>query len=145
MSRWRAIWQRWFGDASPPHLRTGLWGEAQAATHLRQNGYKVLGQRVRVGVRDEIDLIARQGETLVFVEVKTRASEEWGRPVSAVNRKKRDRLARAAMRYMSRLRTKPPYFRFDVIEVIGQEGLPPTDIRHLQNVFGLPKGYKVPW
>lgn len=126
-------------------MRTGLWGESHAATHLRHQGYKVLGQRVRVGVRDEIDLIVRHGQTLVFVEVKTRADELWGRPVAAVDRKKRDRLARAALRYMMRLRTKPPYFRFDVVEVIGQEGADPEEIRHLQNVFGLPPGFKVPW
>lgn len=129
----------------PAHLRTGMWGEALAERHLRCKGYKILGRRVRVGTKDEIDLIARQGDTLVFVEVKTRADELWGRPVTAVDRRKRDRVGRAAMRYMARLRRKPPTFRFDVIEVVGREESDHAEVRHLENVFGLPAGMKVPW
>lgn len=132
-------------SGQPRHLRTGMWGEALAARHLGRKGYKILGQRVRVGSKDEIDLIARQGQTLVFIEVKTRANEMWGRPLAAVDRQKRDRLGRAAMRYMMRLRRKPPTFRFDVVEIVGQEGADPAEIRHVENVFGLPKGLKVPW
>ena len=148
---WQSLWQRVtqrFRSHQPQHLRTGLWGEALAARHLRRKGYKILGRRVRVGAKDEIDLIVRQGETLVFVEVKTRADELRGRPVAAVDRNKRDRLGRAAMRYMQRLRRKPPTFRFDVVEVVGRQDEQeqvPVEIRHLENVFGLPPGYRVPW
>lgn len=129
----------------PEHLRTGRWGEKLAASYLKKQGCKVIGSRVRVGKRDELDLIAWQDECLLFVEVKTRASERMGRPVSAVNREKRLRLARAAMRYMKRLRQKPAYFRFDVIEVVGREGDGDPIIRHLPNVFTLPPNVRVPW
>jgi putative endonuclease len=140
--RWRAGRSRATG---PAHLRAGEWGEAVAERFLRQAGYRVLGRRVRVGRRDEIDLIVRRRELLVFVEVKTRASERMGRPVSAVNRAKRFHLGRAAMRYMQRLPQRPPYFRFDVVEVVGTENGGPPDIRHLENVFTLPAGYRVHW
>ncbi|MDP2991221.1 MAG: YraN family protein, partial [Kiritimatiellota bacterium] len=62
---------------------TGPWGEAQAERTLRQKGYAILGRRVRVGRRDELDLVARDGEVLVFVEVKTRKAEMFGRPGEA--------------------------------------------------------------
>ena len=48
------------------HLDTGLWGERVAAKALRKKGYRILGCRVRVGTRDEIDVVARDGKTLVF-------------------------------------------------------------------------------
>lgn len=144
MSGW-PWWRRFRLRLLPQHLQAGLWGEGIAERHLRRQGYKVLGRRVRVGPKDEIDLVMRQGETLIFVEVKTRASELWGRPVTSVDRGKRKRIGRAAMRYMKQLPRKPPTFRFDVVEVIGEEGQPPAEVRHLQNVFGLPTGYRVPW
>lgn len=140
-------WLNWFKRAAPgpAHLKTGLWGEAVAVKYLKRQGYRVVGKRVRVGRRDEIDIIAQRDEVLIFVEVKTRADERMGRPVAAVDRRKRDRLGRAAMRYMRSLRTKPPYFRFDVVEVIGSTGDRQPTVRHLENVFQLPKGMRVPW
>jgi len=127
----------------PLHLLTGLWGEAQAAAHLEQQGYRLLGRRVRLGVRDELDLIARDRESLVFVEVKTRGSEAFGRPRAAVDRRKRHALCRAAIRYLRRLRPPPPYFRFDVVEVIGRPFGPPPLIRHIENAFPLERRYVV--
>lgn len=132
-------------SARAAHLRTGEWGERVAVEALRKRGYKVLGQRIRVGRHDELDIIARQGATLVFVEVKTRASERMGRPIESVTRAKRQRVSRAAMRYMGKLKKKPPYFRFDVVEVIGTEGEAPPEVRHIENVFTLPSSYKIGW
>jgi len=129
----------------PAHLRTGKWGEKVAAAHLRRQGLKVLGERVRVGRRDELDIVAREGETLVFVEVKTRASERMGRPVESIKKAKRHALARAAMGYMKQLKRKPPYFRFDVVEVVGVEGEGEPVVRHIPNAFSLPMRYRVPW
>jgi putative endonuclease len=126
------------------HLRTGRWGEKQARLALTAKGYRILGARVRVGRHDEIDLVARHDGVLVFVEVKTRKNEDFGRPIDAVKRDKRRKLSRAAVRYMKRLRRKPDYFRFDVVEVIGTEGAPP-EIRHIENAFTLEAGYRVPW
>ncbi len=135
----------WFRRRTQPaHLRTGEWGERVASRYLRRQGYKVLRQRTRVG-RAEIDLIVRRKSLLVFVEVKTRASEVMGRPLTAVDRKKQRLLAIAALRYMRRLRVKPALFRFDVIEVIGTEDAGRPEIRHIENAFNLPPGYRVPW
>ncbi len=106
--------------ALPFHLKTGIWGESQAALFLEKQGYEILSRRFRVTVRDEFDIIARQGSTLVFVEVKTRKSEVFGRPAAAVNRSKRHCLSRAAIRYLRRI-GHPVYFRFDIIEVVGSE------------------------
>jgi putative endonuclease len=128
----------------PFHLRTGLWGEDRAGDFLKAHGYKILGRRVRVGLRDELDLVARQGEILVFVEVKTRRTEDFGRPVASVDRAKRHSLSRAAVRYLERLKA-PVSFRFDVVEVIGQEGDDAPVVRHIENAFPLDRCYMLPW
>lgn len=132
-------------ETEPAHLKTGKWGEAVAAQYLRRHGCKILGARVRVGRRDELDIVARDGETLVFVEVKTRASERMGRPIESVKQGKRRALGRAAWRYMQHLKTRPPYFRFDVVEVVGSEEAGDPEVRHIRNAFSLPKQYRVPW
>ena len=129
----------------PEHLRTGRWGERQAECYLRDKGFRVLGRRVRVGRRDELDLVARDADCLVFVEVKTRGSEDFGRPVRAVDRKKRRNLSRAALRYMLKLRQKPPYFRFDVVEVVGERDEKNPVVRHIKNAFPMSPPYRVPW
>ena len=126
------------------HLVTGVWGERQAAAALKKKGYRLLGRRVRMGRRDEIDLVARDGSILVFVEVKTRAEEAFGRPVSAVDRRKRRAVSRAAVRYLRALRSQPEAFRFDVVEVIGSPGGRDPVIRHIPNAFALDRRYDVP-
>ncbi len=125
-------------------LPAGAWGEAQAERALRQKGYAILGRRVRVGRRDEIDLVARDGAVLVFVEVKTRATEDFGRPCAAVNRAKRHYLSRAAVRYLRHLRSRPHAIRFDVVEVVGAVDAPVPLIRHIENAFPLDRCYRVP-
>jgi putative endonuclease len=128
----------------PFHLKTGLWGEDQAAGFLEKKGYKVLSRRFRVTARDEFDLITRFGETLVFVEVKTRKTELFGRPATAVDRAKRHHLSRAAVRYLQRV-GKPVNFRFDVVEVVGgTDGSEPV-IRHIESAFTLDRCYVLPW
>ena len=138
---------RWFAKKTPAHLASGLWGEKQAELFLKDKGFRVLGRRVRVGKKDELDLVVKQGEVLVFVEVKTRKSEDFGRPMEAVNRAKREFLSRAAIHFLTRLKPyqRPTYFRFDVIEVVGEPGAPPRTIRHIENAFTLENGYRVPW
>jgi len=128
----------------PLNLAAGLWGESRAEALLRQKGYKILSRRFRVTLRDEFDLVARDGEILVFVEVKTRRSETHGRPIEAVDRRKRHVLSRAAVRYLKRL-TKPVNFRFDVVEVVGAEGGADPVVRHVENVFSLDRCYVLPW
>lgn len=127
------------------HLETGKWGEKQAEQYLRGKGYRILGRRVRVGRRDEIDLVARHGNALAFVEVKTRASERFGRPLNEVDRKKRLVLSRAAVRYLKKLKRPPVYFRFDVVEVVGRVGDEHPHVRHIENAFTLDSRYSLPY
>jgi putative endonuclease len=130
--------------SEPFHLLTGLWGEGEAERFLTAKGYKILSRRFRVTVRDEVDLIARDGDILVFVEVKTRKTESYGRPLSAVDRKKSHVMSRAAIRYLKKL-GDPVTFRFDVIEVIGRRVSGNPEIRHIENAFQLDRCYALPW
>lgn len=120
---------------------SGLWGERVAERFLMQKGLKVLSRRVTVGKHDEIDLVARDGEALVFIEVKTRRVEDFGRPVSAVDGRKQHALSRAAVGYMRKLKRMPCFFRFDVVEVVGCPNDDAPEIRHIENAFTLDRRY----
>ena len=122
------------------NAHSGRWGEDVAAEFLVRAGYRILGRRVRPDRRDEIDIVARKDESLVFVEVKTRATEDFGRPASAVNFAKRKALNRAAVRYLKQLDFPKLYYRFDTIEVIGEEGGTP-EVRHIENAFPFDRRY----
>jgi putative endonuclease len=144
--RWRWDFWRGWGPRPEEAQDSGRWGEDFAARFLRKNRrFKILALRVRLDRRNELDLVARDGDTLVFVEVKTRASEDFGRPIDSVDRAKRAALSRAAVRYLARLRRKPAYFRFDVVEVIGEPGDSAPAVRHIENAFPLSRPYRVPW
>jgi putative endonuclease len=134
-----------YSSKEPAHLKSGRWGEEVAAQRLKKKRYKIVGQRVRVGKRDEIDIIAKDGSTLVFVEVKTRKNEDYGRPFSAVNQAKRKHLSRAAVAYLKRMNSEPDYIRFDVIEVVGEPGGRMPEIRHIENAFPLHSAYRLWW
>ncbi len=133
---------RWLGsrtDRSPaPHLARGRAGERLAARHLRHRGYKVLYRNFRGSRGGEIDLICRHGDTLAFVEVKTRTTEDFGRPLTAVDRKQRHRIVRGAMTWLRMLELPDLTFRFDVVEVVMET---PPRITVVENAFHLPDGY----
>lgn len=122
----------------------GAWGEKQAERALKKEGFKIIDRRVRVGQRDELDLIARDGEVLVFVEVKTRKNEQFGRPADSVDRNKRRVTSRAAVRYLGQIPKPDVLFRFDVVEVIGEMDGDPPEIRHIRNAFNLDRRYRYP-
>src|SRR6187431_2361553 len=89
----------WFGGkVQPEHLRRGALGECVAKKHLQNLGLKFLTANFRSD-RGEIDLIFRDADCLVFVEVKSRSSEEWARPAAAVDRERRLRLTQCALDY----------------------------------------------
>src|SRR5215813_8219639 len=95
----------------------GTLGERAAKKHLKQRGLKFLTANFRTD-RGEIDLVFRDDDCLVFIEVKTRSSEEWGRPAAAVDRKRRQRLTRAGLDYLRLLRNPAVKVRFDIVEVL---------------------------
>ena len=130
--------------AVPDRAEAGRWGEAVAARHLKRAGFEVLGRRVRPNRRDELDIVARRGDLLVFVEVKTRRSEAYGRPSAAVNARKRHALCRAAAAYLRQARYPRGCYRFDVVEVVGTpEGGEPV-VRHLEHAFPFEPRYRFP-
>ncbi len=124
---------------------SGEWGEKLAARFMRKLGYKVLGRNVRLGPRDELDVIVRQKDLLVFVEVKTRKSEAYGRPSDAVNTAKRRALSRAAVHYLRDCAYPNVYFRFDIIEIVGEPKQGTPTIRHIENAFTLDPRYTLPY
>ncbi|MFU8779853.1 MAG: YraN family protein [Kiritimatiellia bacterium] len=140
-----AFWKRG-QEPDPRHLEVGRWGEQVAEQHLRAAGLRIRARRLRVGKRDEIDLLAQDGDQLVFVEVKTRRTELFGRPIAAVDRAKRQHMSRAAVRYIKRLANPKIYFRFDVVEVIGSPEDSPERlvVRHIPNAFTLDRRYTLP-
>ena len=143
MKRWIESWFK--KSDEPAHLKSGRWGEKRAVGFLKKKHYKIIGQRVRVGKRDELDVVAEHGGALIFVEVKTRKNENYGRPFSAVNKAKRKCLSRAAIAYLKHRKTEPEFIRFDVVEVIGEPGGEAPEIRHIENAFPLDSSYKLWW
>jgi putative endonuclease len=130
----------------PYHLRQGKWGENQAVQFLRKNGYRIIARNIYFRGLGELDIIASSKKTMVFIEVKTRKNTRYGRPVVAVGRKKRERIERAAVRYLKLHHRKPLYIRFDVIEVIGEvRWLARAQIVHLENVFTLSRDSRLWW
>ena len=94
----------------------GKWGETRAAEYLNELGYQILETNFRCNI-GEIDIIAQDGETLVFVEVKTRRSDSFGAAAEAVNYHKQKKIAHVAMYYMMRHNLDKIECRFDVITV----------------------------
>jgi len=107
-------------------------GENVAAKYLRNIGYKIIARNVRIDV-GEIDIVARDGKTLVFVEVKTRAYDD-PTPEEQVNTHKRQQVIRVARIYLSRYGTPQPPARFDVVAVVWPTGREPI-IRHTPHAF----------
>ncbi len=102
----------------PPHLRLGRTGERLAARHLRRCGFKVLYRNFRPPRGGEIDLVCREKETLVFIEVKTRAPGALGRPADAVDLPKEDAIIRGAQAWLRLLDDPGIPVRIDIVEVI---------------------------
>jgi putative endonuclease len=107
---------------------------------LKRLGLKFLVANFR-SPRGEVDLVFREHDCLVFVEVKTRSSEEWVRPAAAVNKERRQRLSRAALDYLRLLRNPPVKLRFDIVEVLLNDG-EVREVRHLPNTFQMERPYR---
>jgi putative endonuclease len=127
-------------DKKPVTQRHGEIGERLAKKHLRKLGLKFLVANFR-SPRGEIDLIFRDQDCLVFVEVKTRSSEDWVRPAASVNAAKRKRLSEGALDYLKLLKNPEVKIRFDIVEVLLAES-EVKEIRHLPNTFTLSKPHR---
>jgi putative endonuclease len=131
----------WREDADKPLAhRHGELGERAAKKYLQGLGLKFLTANFE-GDRGEIDLIFRDDDCLVFVEVKTRSSEDWIRPAASVDARKRKRLSLTALGYLKLLKNPPVKIRFDIVEVLLADG-EVREIRHLPNTFEMSKPYR---
>jgi putative endonuclease len=124
----------------PEHLRRGELGEHAAKKHLQKLGLKFLAANFR-SERGEIDLIFREEDCLVFVEVKTRSSEAWTRPAAAVDARKKRLLSQTALDYLRLLKNPPVKIRFDIVEVLLRDG-EVREVRHLPNTFPMSRGMR---
>ncbi len=118
---------------SRSHLELGADGEARAAAHLRVRGYRIAARNVRAG-GVEMDLIARRGRVIAFVEVKTRRSQTFGAPEEAVDARKRARLVRGAAAWLREHPANAARIRFDVI-VCEKGPRNGWQVRHLEAAF----------
>ena len=124
----------WLRLDEPEHLRRGRLGERAAKRYLKKTGLKFLYANFR-GEQGEIDLIFREKEILVFVEVKTRSSEAWRRPAAAVNRDKQRKIVATARDYLRLLEQRSDIpVRYDIVEVLLEDGRV-NKIRHQPNAF----------
>lgn len=116
----------------------GNRGEDAACRYLKKNGYRILERnykKVQGKIVGEIDIIASKGETLSFVEVKTRKSEEFCLPCEAVTKSKQQKIIKTAYAYIEEKNVDANY-SFDVIEVL-YDRRNISEIRHLVSAFGL--------
>lgn len=126
--------------ASPGNAKTGERGERLAADYLRrERGFRLVARNWRNprDRREEIDLVARDGEVLVFVEVKTRAAGAVVSGYHAVDERKRAVLQRAIKAYLAGLRVKPATVRLDIVEVAwpaGDASAGAAEVRYFANI-----------
>ena len=116
---------------TPEHLLTGVWGENVAADYLCEKGYLLMERDWHSNHRD-IDIIARQGDCIVFVEVKTRRNRDYADPLQAVGYQKLRNLGRAINHYLH-YRQLDNRWRFDVITVVGSMGSDNPEIDHIED------------
>ena len=125
-------------DEPPQHIRIGMIGEEAACKHLKRIGLSTVTRNYHAR-GGEIDIIAEDPHTLVFVEVKTRTSEHdspYGRPSDAVNQAKRENIIRASKEFVRLYcKSSKKRIRFDVIEVYVSKVGKITDIVHIKDAF----------
>ena len=113
------------------HNELGNKGENLAIALLRRKGYTVLAENWRFG-KNEIDIVARIGETMVFVEVKTRSTDSFGNPEKSVTKGKQKRTIEAANAYLEKFEIDLEA-RFDIISIVTFGNR--TKIDHMEDAF----------
>lgn len=123
---------------SKSRLSLGKKGEKIAGRYLKKMGYRILAQnyRTRLG---EIDLVAEEAGTIVFIEVKTRSSTEYGQPLEAITGKKRQQVSKVALEYLNKNNQYNRAARFDVVSVLLTSGSSPQ-IEIIRDAFDLSYG-----
>jgi putative endonuclease len=131
--RWPQQIAAWWARRRRPKS-LGYLGERAAEKFLRRRGYKIVarGSRLPSG---ELDLVAVDGRTVVFVEVKTRSSRQFGHPEEAVDENKRRRVTRAALAYLKRHGLLEYHSRFDVVALDWPASSQWPRIEHYKNAF----------
>jgi len=117
----------------------GAKGEDIAIRYLKKRGYRIVERNYRVKL-GEIDIIAEQGDDLVFIEVKTRSDATFGTPFESVTKQKQKQLSKVALEYIAKKKSHNRPARFDVVGIQFQEGSKSSrdaDIELLQNAFDL--------
>lgn len=117
-------WKKFLGDE----------GEREAARFLRRQRFRILARQYRSS-HGEIDLIAEDGDWLVFVEVKTRRGHEAGAPEEAITLDKQRRLTRAATAFVQKRRLHARRTRFDVVAITWPMGSKQPQIQHYRHAF----------
>ncbi|MBQ4527664.1 MAG: YraN family protein [Clostridia bacterium] len=115
---------------------SGKFGEMYASKYLEQNGYKIIRRNYKTRF-SEIDIVAKDGEVLCFVEVKTRKNKEFGLGLEAVDSNKRDKMILGARSYMASYSPSCD-IRFDVVEVYGEvlhSGFLVSEVNLIKNAF----------
>lgn len=133
MQEWANRVRRYFSQRLAP-LPLAIRGERAAAKYLRRHGYTIVATRSRSAL-GELDIVAVQGRTVVFVEVKTRRSHRTGHPAEAVDGPKQRQLSRVALGYLKRHGLLSYPARFDVVAVTWPDGQKRPDVRHYPAAF----------
>ena len=110
----------------------GIKGENLAVKFLKKNGYRIIARNYKTPF-GEVDIIAQDGNTVVFIEVKTRADDFFGQPFEAVNNRKRRKLKNVALFYLKRQSLEFPV-RFDVLSIFYREN-GKKEIEHIKDAF----------
>ena len=109
----------------------GPRGEEIAVRHLKAKGCKILHRNYRTPL-GEADIIVKDGEMLVFVEVKARSSDAFGQPFEAVNHRKQEKLKKIALYYLKHQQIESPV-RFDIVSIISRNGR--DEVEHIEEAF----------
>lgn len=114
--------------------RFGGWGEQTAAQYLEQRGYRIVARNYRTPY-GELDLVVEKEGQLVFVEVKTRSSQEFGMPEDAITEKKRAHILQSAFHYIQENGLEESEWRVDVISIIRAAGQSEPEVTWFENAL----------
>ena len=107
----------------------GVKGEKMAYDYLESKGYEMLATNVNYPQIGELDIVAKDGQTLVFVEVRTRADNSFGHPLETFTKAKQQKVVKASRRYIMQYKPKANEYRYDAVAIINEQ------IIHIPNAF----------